>query len=62
MNILPLTIDELIAIVIVAASLLFQAIPIMNTLAGLAIIYLFMCVFLRKYEAIQRKLHSTKTK
>lgn len=61
MNILPLAVDELIAIVILIVSLLLQNIPFMGTVAGVAFLYVFMCIFFRKYEAVQRKLNDQKT-
>lgn len=54
---LPLTIDELIAIGALLLGLVFWQFPIFNTICAVAAIYLFICVFFRKYEDAQRRLH-----
>ena len=53
---LSLTIDELTAIGALLLSLVFWQYPIFNTICAVAAIYLFICVFFRKYEDAQRRL------
>jgi hypothetical protein len=60
MKILPLGVDELIAVFALVIGLFLQTIPFMSTVAGAAFLYILMCVFFRKYEAVQRKLMTLK--
>ena len=53
---LPLTIDELIAIGALLLSLAFWQYPIFSTIGAIAVMYLLICIFFRKYEDAQRRL------
>ena len=61
-NILPLGRDELIAVILAIISLFFAPlIPViattLNIVGSLALIYLLICVVMRKYETIVKKYH-----
>ncbi len=60
MNILPITIDEFIAFAALVVGLVFSSNPLLNGLAGVAIVYLFICIAFRKYEAVQYRLRNKK--
>lgn len=54
-NLLPLSVDEVIAIIALAFGLVFSTIPFFSGIAALATIYLFMCAGFRKYEIILKR-------
>jgi hypothetical protein len=54
-NILPLGVDELIALIVLVITFLFPQEPFLVQVQGLTFIYLFMCIAFRKYEAIRQK-------
>lgn len=53
MKILPLTIDEVIAIAILLLAFLIKDIYPLQVLQGFAAAYLFFCLALRKYAAFR---------
>ena len=57
-SILPLGIDEIIAIIVLGLTLIFPQVAFFSMLQGLVIFYLIMCIGFRKYEAIQEKYHT----
>lgn len=54
-SLLPLSADEVVAIIALALGLLFNDVPFFSGIAALAIIYLFMCAGFRKYEIILKR-------
>jgi hypothetical protein len=54
-NLLPLSADEVAAIIALALGLVFNDIPFFSGIAVLATIYLFMCAGFRKYEIILKR-------
>lgn len=52
----PITTDEIIALGVLIASLIFSRYPILSVVAGLSTTYLLICVFFRKYEDARRRL------
>lgn len=54
-SILPLGVDELIALIVLVITFLFPQEPFLVQVQGLVFIYLFMCIAFRKYEAIRQK-------
>lgn len=55
-KLLPLGVDEVIAILILILASLLLALPFFQTVQALAAGYLIICVVFRKYEATQLKL------
>lgn len=55
-KLLPLGIDEIVAILVFIAASLLLALPFFHTVQALAAGYLIICVIFRKYEATQQKL------
>lgn len=53
MKIFPITTDEIVAIAVLLASSLLSSLPYMTTLQGLALIYLFVALILRKNKAMK---------
>ena len=56
-KLLPLGVDEVIAILVFIAASLLLVLPFFQTVQALAAGYLVICVVFRKYEATQIKLH-----
>ena len=54
-SLLPLSADEIVAIIALCFGLVFTYIPFFSGVAVLAIIYLFMCAGFRKYEIIVKR-------
>lgn len=54
-NLLPLSADEIVAIIALIFGLIFNNIPFYSAVAGLAVLYLFMCAAFRKYEIILKR-------
>lgn len=54
-NLLPLSADEVVAIIALCFGLAFNHIPFFSGVTALAIIYLFICAGFRKYEIILKR-------
>lgn len=54
-KILPLGADEIIALAALVLGVLFNQSPFFSGLGALAVIYLFICVAMRKYEDVLRR-------
>gem|GEM_PF-5245404 len=54
-NLLPLSADEVVAIIALIFGLLFNYIPFFSGVVVLATVYLLMCAGLRKYEIILKR-------
>lgn len=59
-KLLPLGADELIALCALILSSFFSSYSFFVTLQAIAVIYLFICIAFRKYEAVHVKLASLK--
>lgn len=55
-KLLPIGIDEIIAVLLLGISTILSSLPVFHYLQQAAIVYIVICIIFRKYEAVQHKL------